>query len=961
MIRRTARATKWRTATVLGCWLAVTSAAARAQDPQAPTWEDAPVRVTLVGVGALDVTARAAGRVLLFPLADIAALAEVRVLTDGRTAWRARMEPAGPELQLDLAARMGRYDTTRFVLSPDGAQRDSTGWWVDGAVLASLLGTGVAYDTSQVLLTISPNLAFPAVRRQLRDAQRLGRLGSATIAVPPADTVLGGSRTPLGGAVVEFAASAEHRDPSRNNTWSAGLGLAVAGGSLEARWLEQRMSTAETRQQRTVGWVRAWPDGRPVGQVLLGDVVLPGIRPRLLQGAAITNVPYLRPLAFGTRTWRGRTGPGWEVEVVRAGNVIAYARADSTGAYAVEVPQEYGPNYHDLVERSPLGQERRTSHADPVPYERLPAGRFEYVASGGACRLSACLASAGATARYGLTDRLTLEAGADGVRAPGQRDAIQPFLAVAAAPVTGVNVVADVVPGGFMRARTDVDPAPGRHFDLTLSRFDTMTTTLLLGRTFDRHRAEGNLFFVVPWTAGRSFLSLTGAYADGRATSRTATSGLLSVWVGGNTRALVGTRSLVLASAGRRIPIRTDQLGFEGMTGRLAGPLAGAFWRTGLSWEHGRGLADVGVSLAKTWGRVLQVSLEGGWQRDVGARLGVTMGSLAGSLRSFLVSRWDERNGATGVSGFEGTLLADPRAGSPTLWNGRALGQSGIVGEVFVDANANGVRDAGEDGVADARVIVGARVAVTDAAGRFRVWELLPFTRARIELDTTSLTGALLVPRHTTQEVVATPNLYRPVAFPLVPASDANGSVTFEGAPLANVRLLVRGVTTGRRRVVRTFSDGTFELTGLLPDRYEILVDADDLTRLDATAPLETFVLRSLPDGDHVDGLRVRLSPRTPSPRAPEPDARPAGAPAPPSPPARRLGTDSGGLARPALPGAITRTPEGPWRLSAQQIGPVSSTMGGRSSTGSRSAANSCAPSPPANSATSCDGLRSGA
>lgn len=906
------------------CTAAALPGRAVAQRPERPAWEDAPVRVELPGVGALEVLARSADGVLRYPLADIMALVEVRVVSDGLREWRGRMEPDGPDLALDLTTATGRFGAVAFALPAVGAERDSTGWWVTAEVLTRLLGTEVRYDPSLVVLSIAPVPSLPALRRALREARR-----SRMVADPrtsPSDTAVGTPTIPVGGAVVEWTATARHVDPARNNSWGAGLGLALAGGSLDARVFEQRQAIAGPIRQRTVSWTRAWPDRRDVGQVLLGHVALPGTRPRLLQGAVLSNVPFVRPLTYGTRTVRGRTGPGWEVEITRSDGVIAFARADSAGAYEVTFPVEYGPNYHERVERSPLGEEHRTALADPVPFDRLPVGRFEYVASAGRCRFAVCEAAAGANARYGLTDRLTVEAGVDGVRAPGQRDAVQPFLALSGSPVARLNLGVDAVPRAFVRGRADLDPSAGRHLDVQFAAFDTTVVTAVAGRSFDRRRLDVNGFFVVPWTKGRTFVSGNGFTADAYRSERSGLSGAISVWLYGNTRALFGTRSVLLRSNDRRDLLASDQFTMEGAADFAPAAWRGAYWRAAIVRDRARGIADLSVALTHAFGRSLQFTAELGWQRGVGTRFALNAASLAGGVRTFLNTRWDDAVGSTGESGVEGTLIADPSVGRLGLWTGRAVGQGGVAGFAFIDVNANGVRDPGEAGVEGVRLAIGSRLARTDGRGQYRVWDLPPFSRVRVEVDTSSLVGALLMPRFSVIEAAPTPNTYRELDIPLVPVSDARGDVTLDGAPIANVRLLVRGVATRRQRVVRTFSDGLFEVTGLLPDRYEVFVDAGDLTRLAADAAAVGFIVRALPDGDRVEDIRVRLTSWPRGKGAPPPDDVPS-VPwrIPTDSVMSRAGLrgDTTAFARAAPVGALTRTPEAPVPLSSQQVGPV--------------------------------------
>ena len=101
-----------------------------------------------------------------------------------------------------------------------------------------------------------------------------------------------------------------------------------------------------------------WRENRWVKQLRIGDVPSTGTRGRPLEGAAITNTPYVRPSFVGALRYTGRLEPGWSVEAYRGGDLVAYDSADPSGGFSMNLPVRYGENPVDFVAYGPFGEIR---------------------------------------------------------------------------------------------------------------------------------------------------------------------------------------------------------------------------------------------------------------------------------------------------------------------------------------------------------------------------------------------------------------------------------------------------------------------------------------------------------------------------------------------------------------------------------------------------------------------------
>ena len=179
-----------------------------------------------------------------------------------------------------------------------------------------------------------------------------------------------------------------------------------------------------------------------------------------------------------------------------------------------------------------------------------------------------------------------------------------------------------------------------------------------------------------------------------------------------------------------------------------------------------------------------------------------------------------------------------------------------------MDVNANGIRDAGEPAIANARVLVGSMSARTDSSGAYRVWDLVPFEPVIASLDSTSLDSPLLVPLFARTSIVPGPNRFRSLDIPVVEAGIIEGHVVRNGAGVGGVTLMLTDRRSGTRRPLVTFNDGAFYLMGVKPGDYELTVEEQVLDALAVDAEPVRFSLTPTANGIGRSDLEVRLKSR---------------------------------------------------------------------------------------------------
>ena len=130
------------------------------------------------------------------------------------------------------------------------------------------------------------------------------------------------------------------------------------------------------------------PDGNLLGflgarEVTLGDFFHPGLGlialPRSGPGFQISNYPLQLPTQFDSQSFHGDLPPGWEVELYRGSELLAFAQSRPDGLYEfLDVPLLFGENLFRLEFYGPQGQRRTENQSYNVADTLTPQGKVYY-------------------------------------------------------------------------------------------------------------------------------------------------------------------------------------------------------------------------------------------------------------------------------------------------------------------------------------------------------------------------------------------------------------------------------------------------------------------------------------------------------------------------------------------------------------------------------------------------------
>ena len=732
----------------------------RAQDRVPPGYEEGLFDLTIVGAAptSLPVLVSPRGKFLL----------PVRLLLD----------PLGVPYEIVMDSSLLRVTRPagvgRATLWWSGARRlevlaptpvDSDDVHVDGASvfvsatrLGELLEASIDVDVGTLAISVTREGGFPS---QIKLDARQRRRQEALLALSeeygePTGRVPFRARSGLG--VLEWTMGGPLRRTSAPSTLDLRGGMGLYGGMLQLHTSVSTGSAGESVNllDQKISYRRVIPGNRWLQQFSLGNVVAEGAEARPMQGVTLTNAPFVRGLQFGDVAFSRPLPPGWEYEVYEGARLLGFA--DDSRSGPLNVPLRYGTTPLRVRLYGPAGEVVESSVSYVIPIEQLRGGEWQYATGAGRC-VTECSGLWYADLRHGLSRRLTVQGGADAQRDSGWQ-AVRPYGALSYLPAPGWTASVQARRSSYVRAsvqsytegRVNGGVSAGLNFpgeggisvstgsDAVLFAQTTLRIRDLLPR-FTERAVTLSSRIERPRNGGTSQWDL--------AASLPMPLGMLDVGVQSDPFAI--TQGAPQGAALVRMA-PTIALG-RGIFRRLAFPVirleAGlqkgqlVQWEGALSMQPGRGF--VSVSLRHAPGL-------GGDQLTVSGSYALGLGRVIGRMSS----RRGQIDGGYSASG--AVAFGSVKRATPLEYGG--LGLSGVQGHVFRDLDADGKQGPGDEPVAGATVRIGGLMTRTDGAGRYSLWNVLPYQAVNVQIDTLSLVDPAWVPALPARALRPSPQQY---------------------------------------------------------------------------------------------------------------------------------------------------------------------------------------------------------
>lgn len=748
-------------------------------------------------------------------------------------------------LSIDRDAGEVRAGSARYRLDATTIRDTAAGWCVDLDSLNQWLGVPLAADLSNAVLRVDTKDKLPfqlAAERRARAAAIRPPAHFDLASLPQAARPYRAWATPSVDVVASAGAVSDKRGGShvqaRYEIFAAGE---LAGQSFDARLSSDNEGVPDSLRMRLY---RTDPDGRLLGPLrathyAAGDVSLlsTGIVAASAagRGAVVTNRPVERPDAFDKTDFRGDLPAGWDAELYRNGQLLAFTTPTGDGRYEfIDVPLQYGANRFEIVLYGPQGQIRREIRQVQVGMDSIPPQQTWYWA--GIVQEDTDLFSFGNRRRgafrrgwrgtlgieRGLDTRTSIAAHAHSLLIENvRRNYGEVALRRSIGPtLLEVGVAQADDGGGAARAswlaafgetyiRADAMRGWGGFVSDRFVSSVNAITSVSLDQSVKLGRTMLPLHFDLRHVERRSGFDSIEASARASANFRALTfTGQLD-W--SRTKAPVGpdppdnlTASLLANARIGRVRLRGEArfaLAGEGGDTRmtLIGEWAGkgdAEWRAELGYDRGLDRARIGAGYTRRF-KALQLSGFGEVASD---------GSVAASL-SLAFSFGPDSGGGWRVS------------------SEKLASRGQVVAEVWMDENGDGLRQSEEAALPGVPLTAGHghADAATDAAGRGTIDGLEPFRPVLIGVDAGSLPDPYVQPAVPGVVVTPRPGVATRIAIPMTAAGEIEGIVRRDGGNPVEGLLVELVDAEGRVRAATvTEFDGYFLFEGVAYGRYAV-------------------------------------------------------------------------------------------------------------------------------------------
>jgi len=751
-------------------------------------------------------------------------------------------------LVIDRDSNIVQKVNTRKSLAPGEIYDTPEGWCINVKSLSKWFDVRLKPDLSNALLFIESDTKLPfqrSLERKERAAKIRPRKSFDLASLPQSSAPYKFWRTPSVDAVVSAGGL---RDKRSGQKFDLRYEL-FASGEIGKASFDARLSSSDKGVPESLR-VRAYrtdPKGQLLGPLkathfAIGDVAsvsTPLVSQNIVgRGGFITNRPVDRPDSFDRTSFRGELPSGWDAELYRNGQLLAFAETRADGRYEfIDVPLLYGQNHFEVVLYGPQGQIRRDTKTIPVGLDSIPPRKTYYWAG-------------------------VHEAGEDLIRLNGFIPIRQAGWRGGFGVERGLNAKTSVAASLFS---LQIDGNRYNYLEGSVRRavgptlVELSASSNLIGGTAFRGQLLGEL--------GKTYITAETIWAQG---------GFLSDRIEQN---MNGRHSLSVDHqfklGDKIVPFhidvqyetRNDGRDSLDITGRASLNLR-RFSLTGeLNWEkrfndfgpdppdrvEARLLANGRIGPVRLRGeasfrlapekRFERVNFTGEWRAgdraDWRAELGYDVGLNRARAGIGIIRRFDKfsltasAEAATDGSVAAGLNLAfslgpDPRSGKFRFSNNKLANNGQALAIVYRDKNRDGIRQQDEELVENVELTAGQSTALTptDARGQSLIDNLEPFRPILIGIDASSLPDPYVQPALPGIVITPRPGVAVTVELPLVSAGEVEGTLMRKGGgALAGVGMELLDVEGRVVRETHTEFDGFFLFEGVPYGAYGVRIE----------------------------------------------------------------------------------------------------------------------------------------
>lgn len=799
-----------------------------------------------------------------------------RLRIDGNLPERGRFSIQFAERVATVGSRQLNFNTDQFVIT-------EFGYYLVSDLFYDLFEMDLVVNFSDLSLSLTTPHLVPVIAQRQRQVQRdrmLRHQREVRREYYPLRNDRETSFFNLG--FVDYNIITNYTETGIGLNYTTNIGTEFLGGDIQGSILGSYTETASVFRSTNLRWRYGFVNRPWISLVQAGQNRSGGLLPAAYTGVRLTNDPIEPRFMYGETTLSGSVFPNAEVELYRNNNLIDFVEADASGFYSFNVPITYGTSQYSIRSFSQGGLQDQRNLRFQIPQNFLPAGQFNYTFEGG--RLDNPIAGSlergnmgQGRIRYGLSNRLTLGAGAEYFEdfhddLPTLTGSLSTRL------FTNHLVTLQATNDAFYRASFQAIYPSNTSITAEYTHFIAEGGLYNPGRAVSSLRTSlftpfqiRNYPLFFRWSLNmeeREFSTLYRYRIDlntriGPANLRV---GFMDAQL--NRMEFQATQSARLTAAATYT--------FRNIGNRRS-PLNNLFVRAQMNYIPSREqVEDTELQISRRIGEIGRFQLSAG-RNFIGnfnlIRFNFTLDF--NTFRSNTAIR-SNRSGTTASQDFRGSLGYDTTNNRTFFTNRNQVGRAAVAVRLFVDNNNNGIFDEGDTIIPERAVRIERSSSRTQMRGGLSyITQLQAYRQYNLVVNKSAITNPLLVPITERFSFITDPNQFKTIDIPFYTSGISEGMIYrvrygeregLGGLRLYLVQVNVPEGTDGYREELRTFSDGSFYQFEIPPGDYEIRADQTQLDFLNVRAEPEKieFTIRPLSEGDFAEYLVMDLVPRDP-------------------------------------------------------------------------------------------------
>ncbi len=780
---------------------------------------------------------------------------------------------------IDFERRVIQFEDKRIDISPDDYILGDFDSFLRVDLFDAVFELDFTVDFNNLALSLNTLQELPIIEKALRDQKR-----SRTSLLRRDENLFdlrdGLNRNFFDFGFLDYSVNTTINSNTSSVSFNNVIGAQALGGDIQGAVFGNFSSDVSLIETNGLRWRYVVKEKPALTTVTVGQSNLSGALTTPYTGISISNYPIEPRLFFDEYEVNGITFPQSEVELYLNNSLLDFQQSDEIGNYRFLIPRYYGSSQLDIRIYGPTGQIINKRSRIQIPFTFIPKGELNYTANAGYVE-NFFIGETGknytfqGNAAYGLTNWLTTKFGVEYYDQSNGNSTPYFVSSVSSRLSNSTTLMLEGIYDGYIRSSINSIFANSASFIFDYTNFSENQS--FYNASNNKDQFSGSLFFpfrifeiplnirVSNFTRRRD----TGNFSTFR-TDLSTRIRKFSIRMGYTDR-LTNTYNIFDPS-----PVSYFENSFTytvPRNTRLPDLFKGFFVR-----GQARYLAEQSQLESLEFLVSRNVFKQGRFQLTLGRNYLSNENSIrfnividfnkvrANSTFTQLGNRYSTTNSVRGSIGY------DTKFDNLILTSRDQVGRSGAAIKLFVDNNNNKIYDEGiDDDIEEGRMRInrsGSNAIVKNGVLYYN--QMQQYFQYNLEMNISSINNPMLVPSVDKFSIITDPNTYKRIEIPFFMAGVMEGGVnrvfpdsTEQG--IGGLKIILADNSGNVINELRTFSDGSFYEYPIPPGSYTLSVDQSqlDILQVDASPNKIDFEVEAIQNGDFVEGLSFRLTPRS--------------------------------------------------------------------------------------------------